>query len=114
MGSVGLLADKAGLITGAGSGIGRACAELFVAEGATGLVVSDIDELGAQETVRRIAAAGERRPPSSPTCRGRATSGRWSRPSSEPTVALTSPSATPASVTPKAPFTSSQRTISTA
>ena len=58
MGSVGLLNGKVGLITGAGSGIGRGCAELFAHEGAAGVLVCDTDEPGAQETARRIEAAG--------------------------------------------------------
>jgi len=53
----GILHDKVGLITGAGSGIGRATAEIFAAEGAR-VVVSDIDEAGGAETVARIRAAG--------------------------------------------------------
>ena len=40
------LASKVALITGAASGIGRACAECFAAEGAT-VVVSDINTAGA-------------------------------------------------------------------
>jgi len=44
------------LVTGAGSGIGRATAELFAAEGAAVVVVADIDEASAQETAARIAS----------------------------------------------------------
>ena len=46
----GQLADKVGLITGAGSGIGRATALVFAREGAK-VVVSDIDDDGGEETV---------------------------------------------------------------
>jgi 3-oxoacyl-[acyl-carrier protein] reductase len=51
------LAGKAALITGAGSGQGRAAAELFAAQGAL-LAVIDVDDAGAAETVRRIADSG--------------------------------------------------------
>lgn len=52
------LADKVAVITGAGSGIGRAAAKLFVAEGAK-VVVAEIDErLG--EASARAAGAGAR------------------------------------------------------
>lgn len=48
---------KVALVTGAGSGIGRACAERLAREGAK-VVVADVDRAGGEETVRRIAAAG--------------------------------------------------------
>lgn len=51
------LAGKAAVITGAGAGIGRACAQHFAAAGAR-VVVSDIDSDAAAETVRTIVAAG--------------------------------------------------------
>jgi NAD(P)-dependent dehydrogenase (short-subunit alcohol dehydrogenase family) len=51
------LADKVALITGAGSGQGRAAALLFAREGAR-VVVSDINVMGGEETVRLIRAAG--------------------------------------------------------
>jgi NAD(P)-dependent dehydrogenase (short-subunit alcohol dehydrogenase family) len=50
---------KEAVVTGAGSGIGRAIAELFAAQGASVWVV-DRDELTAQETVTRIEAEGGR------------------------------------------------------
>lgn len=53
---MGLLDGKAGLVTGAASGIGRASALGFAAEGAR-VVVSDIDQDGGQETVRLIERA---------------------------------------------------------
>ncbi len=45
------------VVTGAGSGIGRATAHAFAAEGAR-VVVADIDEGAAKRTVHEIAAAG--------------------------------------------------------
>jgi NAD(P)-dependent dehydrogenase (short-subunit alcohol dehydrogenase family) len=45
------------MVTGAGSGIGRATACMLAARGAT-VAVIDIDGASAQETVRLIAAAG--------------------------------------------------------
>jgi NAD(P)-dependent dehydrogenase (short-subunit alcohol dehydrogenase family) len=53
----GRLAGKVSLITGAGSGIGRASAVLFAAEGAR-VAVADIDAAAALETTRRIEAEG--------------------------------------------------------
>ncbi|MBM3278228.1 MAG: glucose 1-dehydrogenase [Candidatus Handelsmanbacteria bacterium] len=51
------LSDTVALITGAGSGIGRATAELFAREGAR-VVVADLRLERAEETVGRIEAAG--------------------------------------------------------
>jgi NAD(P)-dependent dehydrogenase (short-subunit alcohol dehydrogenase family) len=51
------LADKVALITGAGSGIGRATALLFAKEGAK-VVVSDVNEAPTLETVEQIKADG--------------------------------------------------------
>ena len=53
----GRLEGKVALITGAGSGMGRAAAELFAAEGAR-VVVSDVDENAGNETVEAVRAAG--------------------------------------------------------
>ncbi|MCG1002971.1 MULTISPECIES: SDR family NAD(P)-dependent oxidoreductase [Halobacterium] len=51
------LADKTAVVTGAGSGIGRASAQRFAEEGAN-VVVADIDEENGQETVDLIEDAG--------------------------------------------------------
>lgn len=52
----GRLAGKVCLVTGGGSGIGRATSVRFAEEGAR-VVVADIDATGAEETSRLIAAA---------------------------------------------------------
>jgi NAD(P)-dependent dehydrogenase (short-subunit alcohol dehydrogenase family) len=51
------LANKVALITGAGSGIGRATALLFASEGAK-IAVVDIDEVTARETERLVRDRG--------------------------------------------------------
>ncbi len=51
------LRDKVTIVTGAGSGIGRAAATRFAQEGAK-VVVVDINEEGGNETVTSIKAAG--------------------------------------------------------
>lgn len=53
------MAGRAGLVTGAASGIGRACAVRFAAEGAA-VVVADLESArpGGEETVETITAAG--------------------------------------------------------
>ena len=56
---MGRLNGKRAIVTGAGSGIGRASAELFAAEGAAVLAV-DRAEAAVQETVATITAAGGR------------------------------------------------------
>ncbi len=53
------LPDKVALITGAGSGIGRATAVLFAREGAA-VLVADLDEAGGRQTVQSITDAGGR------------------------------------------------------
>src|SRR5437667_392850 len=55
---MGRLDGKVCVITGAGSGIGRASASLFVSEGGR-VVVADVDLEAAQGTVEAIGAAGE-------------------------------------------------------
>jgi len=56
---VGTLEGKVIIITGAGSGIGRATAKRLASEGAS-VVVADINLAGAQETVALVEAAGGR------------------------------------------------------
>jgi len=51
------LENKVALVTGGGSGIGRACALAFAREGAK-VVVADVMERGGKETVQMIKEAG--------------------------------------------------------
>jgi NAD(P)-dependent dehydrogenase (short-subunit alcohol dehydrogenase family) len=53
------LENKVAIVTGAGSGIGRAIAILYASEGAT-VIVSDRTEESASETVAQIAANGDK------------------------------------------------------
>lgn len=53
------LEGRVAVITGSGSGIGRACARVFAAEGAS-VVVADIDLASARETARAIEESGGR------------------------------------------------------
>lgn len=51
------LKDKVALITGAGSGIGRAITQLFAEEGAR-IVANDLSAIAAKETVESLGARG--------------------------------------------------------
>jgi len=54
---MGTLEGKVALVTGAGSGLGRSCANLFAREDAR-VIVADIRPEGGEETVALIKAAG--------------------------------------------------------
>lgn len=54
---MGRLSGKVALVTGGGSGIGRASALAMAGEGAA-IIVTDIDEVGGRETCATIASAG--------------------------------------------------------
>jgi NAD(P)-dependent dehydrogenase (short-subunit alcohol dehydrogenase family) len=55
--SVGMLEGTVGIVTGAGSGIGRATA-LFAAREGARLLVAGVNRAGGEDTVRRIEKAG--------------------------------------------------------
>jgi len=51
------LTNKTALVTGGGSGIGRAISTLFAKQGAS-VYILDLDEKGATQTMEEIKAAG--------------------------------------------------------
>ena len=54
-----LLQGRVGIITGAARGIGRACAEVFLREGAS-VIIADIDRESAEATARSIDSDAKR------------------------------------------------------
>ena len=54
------LAGKVAIVTGGGNGLGRASAVRFAEEGAAGVVIADLLEAPARETIGLIEAAGSR------------------------------------------------------
>ena len=60
------LKDRVAVVTGGGSGIGRATALLFAEEGAR-VVVNDLHLAAAEKTVQEMGAAGARPARSPPT-----------------------------------------------
>jgi len=59
MGITNLLEGKSAIVTGAGSGIGRATAKLFAAQSAS-VVLADIQKVGLENAVKEIETAGGR------------------------------------------------------
>ncbi len=51
------LDNKTAIVTGGGSGIGRAISAVFARQGAT-VYILDVDEKGGTETAHEISAAG--------------------------------------------------------
>ncbi len=60
MTATGKLSGKTTVVTGAASGIGRAIAKRFAAEGAAAVVIADVNVAGGQATAEAISAAGSR------------------------------------------------------
>jgi NAD(P)-dependent dehydrogenase (short-subunit alcohol dehydrogenase family) len=69
------IAGRVALVTGGGSGIGRATAVRLAQEGAA-VAVADVDETGGGETAAQIEAQRGGRRTSAPTSAARPTFGR--------------------------------------
>ena len=67
--------QRVAVVTGAASGIGRACAERLAADGLA-VVAADVALPGAESVVEAIRAAGTGRSPCTSTCATSARSGR--------------------------------------
>jgi 3-oxoacyl-[acyl-carrier protein] reductase len=55
-----LLSSRVAIITGAARGIGRACAEVFLREGAAGVVLVDLDQEAGEAAARALDLTGWR------------------------------------------------------
>ncbi len=55
-----MLQDRVAIVTGAARGIGRACVEEFLRQGARGVVLADLDEEEAQRVAADVSPAGDR------------------------------------------------------
>lgn len=52
--------DRVAIVTGGVRGIGRACVEAFLREGAAGVMICDLDAEGAERLLEELSAAGDR------------------------------------------------------
>ena len=89
------LENKVALITGGGSGIGRATSVLFAREGAR-IVVSDVGEDSARQTADEVEAAGGEAVVVTGDVSRTDDAKRWSTPRWTPTVSSTCWSTAPA------------------
>jgi NAD(P)-dependent dehydrogenase (short-subunit alcohol dehydrogenase family) len=55
-----LLESRVAIVTGGARGIGASCVQRFLGEGATGVVLADIDAATARETAARLDPGGKR------------------------------------------------------
>ena len=92
----GRMTRKVCLVTGGGSGIGRATALKMAEEGAEAVVIAGRREAEIEATLRPAAIWARRRSRSKPTSRERTRSNGWSRPRSTATAGWMSPSTMPA------------------